>query len=92
MLKESLPEFTELNWTSCLRRYARFVPCEEGPSDFIYSGDMDAFKSLFNLPSDRQWKTAYIEVKSTSRPEKFRFHLSDRQFERVTRIETVTDL
>jgi len=25
----------------------------------------------------------YIEVKATTRPEKFQFHLSDRQFERV---------
>lgn len=44
---------------------------------------MGALKRYFRLESNDEWRAAFIEVKSTSRPEKFFFHLSDRQFERV---------
>ena len=83
LLKQHLPGFSESNWTSCLRHYAGFPPCPEGLSDFIYEGDMGALKTLFQLDTMEEWKTAYIEVKSTIRSEKFSFHLSNNQFEMV---------
>jgi hypothetical protein len=44
---------------------------------------MDAIKRFFQLNRTGEWKAAYIEVKSTSGPERYYFHLSDAQFERV---------
>ena len=83
MLKRKLPGFTETNWTSSLRHYVGFLQCTEGPSDFVYNGDMEAFKSFFRLDNNKHWKVEYIEVKATTGSEKFFFHLSDRQFERA---------
>ena len=85
-LKESLPGFSMDNWTSCLRHYAGFPNCEEGPSDFVYKGDMSAIQKLFKLTENGNWKTVYIEVKATSRSSKDYFHLSASQFERVRAI------
>ena len=91
-LKEHLPGFTELNWTSCLRHYAKFPRCDEGPSDFVYEGDMEAVKQLFQLHDfDGNWKTVYIEVKATF-GEKRDFHLSNCQFERVNFSNSIVDI
>lgn len=63
--------------------YAGFSSRTEGPADFVYDGDMNALKNSFKLDRAEDWKVAYIEVKSTSGPEKYYFHLSEAQFERV---------
>ena len=52
---------------------------------------MDALKRYFQLDSKGGWKIAFIDVKSTTRAEKFFFHLSDRQFERVETKESTVD-
>jgi hypothetical protein len=85
LLEQHLPGFTESNWTSCLKRHAGpgFPECDEGRSDFHYTGDMNALKTLFRLDSKQEWDEAYIEVKATTRSQRFSFNLSDAQFKLV---------
>ena len=81
-MKKCLPDFSEANWTSCLRHFAGLSKSEEGESDFYYEGDMKAFRDVFNLENDIDWKKVYIEVKSTATEAKD-FKLSGRQFQMV---------
>jgi hypothetical protein len=80
------------NWTSCLRRYAGFPSCEEGPSDFVYDGDMTSLKTFFKLNGSENWKRVYIEVKSTGHSSRDRFHLSSSQFDKVSSFKNIAEI
>ncbi len=86
LLKQKLPSFTEINWTSHLRKYAGFSQIQEGLSDFLIQGDdIPVFLKLFEIPEERKWTAVYIEVKaSATRKGNSKFRISSNQFKLVS--------
>lgn len=84
LLKQKLPNFTEANWTSHLRKYAGFSEIQEGLSDFLIQGDdVPVFLKLFEIPEERKWTKVYIEVKASVKVNS-KFKISMNQFKLVS--------
>lgn len=80
-----VPEFTTLNWTSSLRRYAfpELAAFNDGDSysDFTYHDYTGIMAALLDISTDRP-KTFHVEVK-TSKARENGFAFSSRQLNTV---------
>jgi hypothetical protein len=78
--KRGLPDFTEDNWKSSLRRWAPGLnTCKDGQSDFVYYDGKGMLAEILGLDS-LKGRQCFIEMKSSPEAENNTFYMSWAQF------------
>jgi hypothetical protein len=79
--KRGLPDFTEDNWKSSLRRWAPGLnTCTDGESDFVYDDAKGMLAEILGLDGPLNGRQCFIEMKSSPEAENNTFYMSSAQY------------